>query len=236
MSQERVLKSLEQVLEAFLDRVVAYKQPRLQVLEGINRLDEIARTPSQSTEITDQIGEWFAANNRLLSDDNLRAGDITRIGDILGEIKLRLDLGTDAPPAVRKISSEIDRWRTNTGRTEKITLHRPPETVPAPQSTPGPTAAQPRPVVPEDSDSIARFDRFLKHAMDLYTDYAGNKKHLLSVLDDLLTAAELRQNKDALILSGFLIYYLKLGNYKVEPFVRRLKKAEEILKGGRSNA
>jgi len=230
LSQKEVLKSLEGVLESFLDRVVAHKQPRLQILEGINRLDDIARTSGNTYEITDRIGEWFAGNNRLLSESRLRSADVSRITGILNEIKGRLDLGEDAPPAAHKISSEIDRWRRTTsaaaptapgrGR-NKIVLSR------------GPESAPPKPDLPglDEVDSIERFRLFLSRASDLYEDFAGNKKHVLSVLDDALTSATVQKNKDALILSAFVIYYLKQVGYKVEPFVQRLKKAEELMKG-----
>ncbi|HQL23326.1 MAG TPA: hypothetical protein PKY95_02800 [candidate division Zixibacteria bacterium] len=226
MSQIHTLKSLEQVLETFLERVVVYKQPRLQVLEGINRLDDLARTPDPGTDFTEQVGEWFAAHNRLLDQKQLRTADLNRIGGILAEIRSRLDLGGDSPPAAHKISSEIERWRSGapTAVPPRITLAR------------GPERSSPPPPVTDPGDSIARFGDFLTHAQALYADTAGNKKHLLSVLDDLLSAATLRQNKDALILSAFIIYYLKLGNYKVEPFVKRLKHAEELVKGGQSHA
>jgi hypothetical protein len=232
VSQQQVLVQLEQVLEAFLDRVVTFKEPRLRVLEGINRLDDIARTTEDSLEMTDRIGEWFAANNPLLNEKRLRAADVNRISGILGEIRSRLDLTDEAPPAMHKISSEIERWKhAASGEREKIVLRRGPEQMsqPAPAPHPAPTA-------PDDSDSIARFERFFEHAHNLFKDFSGNKKHLLSALDDSLLAATVGKNKDALILSAFIIYYLKQNGYKVEPFVKRLKKAEELIKGGLSHA
>lgn len=224
MSQKEVLKSLEAVLESFLERVVAVKQPRLQVLEGINRLDDIARSSSPGSEITDRIGEWFADNNKLLQEKHLRGGDINRIGHILEEIRARLELTEDAPPAMHKIASEIDRWKSSPGRTadsrEKIVLRRGPETTPA------------RPTVkPEETDSIERFRAEFDRCRALFEDFAGNKKHLLSVLDEALTSATVQKNRDALILSAFMIYFLKLNSYKVEPFVKRLKQAEQLVKG-----
>jgi len=232
LSRQRTLKQLEQVLEAFLDRVVAFKEPRLRVIEGINHLDDIARTPEQGLEITDRIGEWFARNNPLLNEKRLRPADINRITGILGEIRSRLDLTDEAPPAMQKISSEIERWKQAApGSGDKIVLHRGPETAGQPTASPAPS-----PRSSEDSDSIARFERFFEHAHNLYKDLSGNKKHLISALDDSLTAAVVGKNKDALILSAFIIYYLKQNGYLVEPFVKRLKKAEELVKGGLSHA
>jgi len=223
LNQQAVLKSLEGVLESFLEQVVSHKQPRLQVLEGINRLDDIARTSDKGLEITDSIGDWFAANNPLLSESRLRPADISRIGMILNEIKGRLDLGDEAAPATQKISSEIDRWRqTGTGHEgRKIVLRRGPETA-APTS---------RPHFAEEADSIDRFRSFFERARNLFEDFAGNQKHLLSALDDSLSSAAIQRNRDALILSSFIIYYLKQNGYKVDPYVQRLRKAQELLKG-----
>ncbi len=233
MSQKEVLKSLEGVLESFLDRVVAHKQPRLQVLEGINRLDDIARMSGDSFEITDRIGQWFAGNNRLLSESRLRSADINRISTILDEIKGRLDLGDDAPPAVHKISSEIERWNRTTHPAPPEAPAAPHKHRPAIVLRRGPESAPPKPPLPgiDEVDSIERFRRALKRSSDLFEDFAGNKKHVLSALDDALTSATVQKNKDALILSAFVIYYLKQVGYKVEPFVQRLKKAEELIKG-----
>lgn len=223
MNQQAVLKSLEGVLESFLEQVVSHKQPRLQVLEGISRLDDIARTTDRGLEITDRIGDWFAANNPLLSESRLRPADISRIDLILNEIKGRLDLGDEAAPATQKISSEIDRWRRSgvehDGR--KIVLRRGPETA----------APAPRPHFAEQADSIDRFRTFFERARNLFEDFAGNKKHLLSALDDSLSSATIQKSRDALILSSFIIYYLKQNGYKVDPYVQRLRKAQELLKG-----
>ena len=54
----------------------------------------------------------------------------------------------------------------------------------------------------------------------------------MSVLDEALKSAELQKNKEALILSAFIIYYLKTGGYMVDPYVMRLKQAERKLEEG----
>jgi len=80
------------------------------------------------------------------------------------------------------------------------------------------------------SDTIKRFSESLQKALNLYSDSSANKKHLMSVLDDTLKSAELQQNSDAILLSAWIIYYLKLQGYKVEPFVKRLRKVERAHK------
>jgi hypothetical protein len=56
------------------------------------------------------------------------------------------------------------------------------------------------------------------------------RKHIMSALDDLLKSAYLQQNEQALLLSAFVIYYLRQKGYKVEPFVKRLKAAESLIR------
>ena len=59
----RTLKSLEVVLESFLHRVVELKGERLTVLEGISRLDDIARQESTEKDFSTEVGDWFAEHN-----------------------------------------------------------------------------------------------------------------------------------------------------------------------------
>jgi len=81
--------------------------------------------------------------------------------------------------------------------------------------------------------SIALFDNALERLSRLFRDHAGNKQHIMSVLDDTLKSAELQMSKEALILSAWIIYYLRQDGYKVKPFVKRLKRAEYLQKGNK---
>jgi len=110
VSQVQVLKSLEGVLESFLEKVVILKEERLSVLEGINRLDDIARTSEEGFDVTDKVGDWFAEHNQWINEQVLRQGDVDRINGILGEIKNQINKTPEVSPAARKISSEINRW------------------------------------------------------------------------------------------------------------------------------
>ncbi|MEW6412041.1 MAG: hypothetical protein AB1483_06145 [Candidatus Zixiibacteriota bacterium] len=218
------MKSLETLLESFLERVVKSKEERLSVLEGINRLDDIARMSRLGTDITDQMGDWFATHNRWLTDSSLGTADVQRITGILGEFKKELRVSNESSPAEDKIRTEIDRWSEAQPKTSpKLVLKRGPE-----------TKAPSLPIVPKDT--IIMFDNKLERLTAIYKDYCQGKQHLLSVADDLLKAAKLQRNKDALILSAFIIYYLKQNGYKVEPYVKKLKEAETILKEGALDA
>ncbi len=216
MSRQDTFKSLENLLESFLDRVVAVKEQRLSVLEGINRLDDIARESSRGIDMTDNVGDWFAEHNQWLTDSSLRSADVDRINSILGEFKKELRPNPESSPAEDKIHTEIDRWSQSVPKTgPKLVLKRGPEVkVPIPEP---------------QTDTITLFDKKLERLVAVFKDSCGGKQHIMSVVDDLLTSAKVQTNKDALILSGFIIYYLKQNGYKVEPYVKRLKEAETLL-------
>lgn len=212
MSRTETLKELERVLESFLDRVVRLKGHRLDVLSGINRLDDIARGVKTGPELTEDVGNWFAEHNTWLDEEALRPADRRRIGEILGTIGKELGPVTDSTAEIEKIYSEIKRW-TETMRPggPSLTLKRGPEVAPS---------------TPPETDRIQAFAATLDRLRDMYADSAGNSKHILSILDDSLKKANLQRDKEALILSATIIYYLKQNGYKVEPYVKRLKEAE----------
>jgi hypothetical protein len=214
LSKYYAFKSLEGLLEVFLDKVVQLKAERLQILEGVNRLDDIARLSGEGGDVTDEIGEWFAAHNQWLNEDVLKVGDAGRIDRILTEIKNGLTVSSGDSAASRKIESEINRWSELAGAGDgRLTLRREPEQK-----------------IDTEIDSMVMFDNALEGARDLYHDLQGGKQHVLSVLDDALRRAVLQKNKQALILSAFMIYYLKHNGYLMEPFIKRLKEAERIQK------
>lgn len=230
MSQVRSLKRLENLLETFLEQVVATKEERLSVLRGINRLDDLTRESDQGLDITEPIGEWFAEHNRWLSEPQLRAGDINRIAPMLAKIRESLDNRGEQSAAAMKIRSEISRWEPKAKEArQRLVLKRGPETVGDRPTEPKPAAM---PGVPEepDEDTIARLDKVLGRMQQLFGSLSHGRKHVLSALDSALRSATMQRQKDALLLSGFIIYYLKQNGYKVEPYVKRLKEAERLIR------
>lgn len=222
MSRTDTLRDLESLLEGFLDKVVTIKEKRLEVLDGINRIDDIARGFQTGQDLTDETGQWFAQHKRWLAEGALRPVDRTRISGILEGIRSELRVTGPDSPAAEKISDEIERWQQTGGRQgRRIVLERRPESKP---SMAPPLEAQ--------IDSIGQFDTFFEHMLARFRDFAGDKHHILSVLDDSLRSAQIQANKEALILSALIIYYLRQENYKVEPYVRRLKQAEAAVRGG----
>lgn len=224
MTESNNLQSLENLLESFLGKVVELKEKRLSVLEGINSLDDISRLSSRGIDITDEMGEWFADHNRWLTDRSFKQADLEKIDEMLSQIKNEIKIDQNTAPAKVKIDKEITRWSdTVKESSSKIVLKR------SPESTEEATDMY-------EKDTISLFFNELETVNNLFKDYSANKQHILSVLDDLLKSASIQLNKDALILSAFIIYYLKLNGYKTEPFVKKLKEAETILAKGALDA
>ena len=219
MSYSGALQSLEKLLESFLERAVAAKERRLEILDGINRLDDIARASHEGRDIIESIGEWFADQGDWLEGNGLRGGDLGRLDRILTAINSSLSLSDDSSPAAAKIRSELERWsRATKSVSQKLVLKR------------GPEAAEP------GADSVLLFGKLLDRLAGRYDDSSRSKEHLLSVLDDSLQSAQIQKSKDALLLSAFIIYYLKQNNYKVDPYVRRLKEAEVLIREEKQHA
>ncbi len=236
MKRAQTLKALEVVLESFLSRAVTLKEERLQVLEGINRLDDIARGVHHGEDATEEIGGWFAQHNRWVNDQTLRPADHGRISEILKEIKRELRVSADSSPAVNKIAREIDRWGDIQQQTSLASQSR--------QGDPTPSLEPDRPssakiilkrggeeTGDQEPNSISLFGNTLQSLTALFQDFSGNKQHLMSVLDEALDSAQAQTNKEALLLSALIIYYLRQSGYKTEPFVKRLKEVERLQKG-----
>lgn len=238
MSRSETLKSFEVVLESFLERAVSLKAGRLQVLDGISRLDDIARLSRGSEgigriELSDRIGAWFATHHRWIEDGSLREADRTRIGSILDDIRDEINRPEGRTPATEKIVAEIDRWQnTVTGQSpqarqaekRKIVLRK------------GPENLEEAGAHLSGEDSVALFGETLKCLNNQFEDLCRGRVHLMSVLGDSLNSAILQKNREALLLSALLIYYLKQNGYMVEPFVKRLKEAEQLQREVTSHA
>lgn len=215
MNQSASLRSLEGLLETFLEKVLRLKQKRLSVIDGINNLDEIARTASGGLEITDEIGDWFAKHSKWLNESVLTSAENGRIGNLLREIRKDLDQTQDTSPARMKIDSQVSRWTSHLSgyKPQKIVLKRPPE-------VPGANG----------ENSIDLCLASLEKITNRLKDLKDGREHILTAVDDALKSALVQENREALLLSAYIIYYLKQNGYLVEPYVKRLKEAERLLK------
>lgn len=215
----------------FLERAVTLKEQRLSVLDGINRLDDIARGFLAGSDMTDDIGGWFAEHSSWLSTSVLKEQDRNRITQILSEIRRELRVSDESSAAVMKITTEIRRWQAPADEPveKQVATESAPKLVLKRLSEAQPPPAPFREQMPT-GDTIAPFDEHLENLVNLYKDIKEDRQHLLTVLDDALKSAGWQQNKDALLLAGLIIYYLRLHGYMVEPYVKRLKECESGLK------
>jgi hypothetical protein len=220
VSRVETLRRLETVLTDFIDRAVTLKESRLSVLSGLNRLDDIRRGFEEGDDLSDEIGTWFADHRTWLEDDRIRPADQSRINTALGDIQREIRASQVDSPATQKIMSEIRHWlETARPGQDALTLRRGPEVAEG-----------------AEGDTIQPFADTLERLQKLFADSSGRKEHLLSVLDENLKSATLQGGREPLLLSALLIYYLKQHGYKVEPYLRRLKDAESVQKGGSQHA
>jgi hypothetical protein len=180
-------------------------------IREITFLDDIARESFRGRYINSRLGNWFANNNTLLEGGRLRDTDITAIGNLLGDIKSGLD---ETDPESKKLAEEIDHWRIKgvvPGR--KLILKMKGDT---------------------DEPTISeKFAEILKREAEFFENYQDNKKHLLTILDDILKSADAKEDEIYIHLAGAAIYFLKMNGYKVGPFVKRLKEIEESKLGNK---
>jgi hypothetical protein len=209
-----------------LEKAVVSKESRLSVQNGLSRLDDIAQLGKTKGDLAERVGDWLAEHVNWLNNSEILADDAAKIKSILGNISQEMEQLSSESKEARKIKSEIDRWQSKldfgpknevtapiTG--QKVVLHRGPEKVET-----------------AERGTVEAFTNKLKSLLDLWEGVSDSRPHILSGLDDLLKSAYLQQNREALLLSGFIIYYLRQNGYFVEPYVKRLKAAESLIKQG----
>ena len=208
MSTLQTLRSFEVVLESFLVRAASSGNLRQEVARGLDQLSELARKAESGADVTTEVTAWLERGRDWLYEGRLAGADADQINTTLERISARLQKPTQrlAPADDAKLS-------------RRIVLERGPES--SDQSAPPATAAE---------GGIGEFARQLERSRDAFDTLAKDQIHLLSVLDQALRLAESQRDREALLLSGFILYSLKLGGYKIGPYVERLRAAERQLK------
>ena len=199
------LKRLELVLEQFLAGFVDLETEQMDMLKGVETLDEITKDSLKGRSINNRLGSWFARHNDLLSSNRLKESESTAIGNLLSEIKSGLD---NSDPESRKLSDEIEQLRKK-GIVPKRKL-----------------------ILKLKSDKLEpnMMTDFLDylHREASYLDMEHKDSgHLLTILDDVLKSAEAKEDHIYIHLAASIIYFLKMKGYKTGPFVKRLKEIEK---------
>lgn len=191
-------------MESFLTRIVAAQSRQVEFSNGLDTLNEITRDSLKGRYINSRLGNWFSRNSNMLEDERLNESEVSAIAGMLGEIKTGLDA---SDPESKKLSEEIDRWH------EK-------------KSFPGRKLILKMKISEEGPGISEKFAELLNKEAGYFANGLDNKKHLLSLLDDVLKSAEAKEDTMYIHLAGSIIYFLKMRGYKVGPFVKRLKEIE----------
>jgi len=211
LNRLETLKKLESILQHFLTSIARLETEQIETLSSINVLDDIARDSLKGRYVNNRLGSWMAKNRVMVDEGRLKKTAISAVGNLLSDIKNGLDT-TDSES--KKLYDEIDGWFARgvvPGR--KLVLSRPPEV--------------------SESDLTDRYFDLLKRETEQIAYYKERGDHILSMLDDILKAAEAKNDPLYLHMAGSIIYYLKNKGYKIEPYVRKLRFLE---KGGSEEA
>jgi len=209
MARLETLKKLETTLESFLDRLIASEPGQPDFCRELETLGDIKRDSLRGRHINSRLGNWFARNNNFWEGSKLQDSEIADISNMLREIKKGLD---DSDPESKKLSDEIAHWHEN-------------------RVIPGRKLVLKKKQSENQSGISEKFTELLNKEAEYFSKALDNKKHLLSLLDDVLKSAEAKEDPMFIHLAGSIIYYLKMRGYKVGPFVKRLKEIEEIKLG-----
>ncbi len=205
MSRLNTLKKLESNLKHLLTSVARLETDQIETLNSINVLDDIARDSLKGRYVNNRLGSWMAKNRVLVDEGRLKKTAISAVGNLLSDIKNGLDK-TD--PESKKLFDEIDSWFTKgvvPGR--RVVLSRPPEI--------------------SESDLTEQYYELFKKETEQLTYYKEHGDHILSMLDDILKNAEVKNDPIYLHMAGSIIYYLKNKGYKIDPYVRKLRFLEK---------
>ncbi len=222
MSRIESLRSLENLLESFLGKAAALREDKLTTLGGSNRLDIIAPQSKNTAYATIEVGEWLAKHADLMKEKVIPAADAERIKSVLAKISDDMESAGLETKETQKIRTEIEKWQT------KLVTEPEEPVLPAGQKLVLKRASETTEQV--DKGSVEAFTKQLQSMLELWEGISDRRPHILSALDDLLKKAYLQHNQECLLLSGFIIYYMRQNGYLVEPYVKRLKAAESLIK------
>ena len=228
MTRIESLHELEKLLETFLDKAASSNETLPRASEHLNRVDDIALQKKNFALATANMGDWLAEHADLMKENAIPAADSERIKGVLAKISDEMQLAGPETNETRKIRTEIEKWQT------KLVVESEKPVLPAGQKLV--LKRGPESIEQVDKGSVDSFTKQLKSMLELWEGVSDRRAHVLSALDDLLKSAYLQHNQEALLLSGFIIYYLRQNGYLIEPYVKRLKAAESLIKQGNKSA
>lgn len=206
MTRSELLHGLEQSLTRLVDGMLVDKGRSIEFLTRLDRLDDIAVDMARGINADARLAGFFADNTPWLLDEDLTTAQKGRAGTLFAEITDLLAARTDEEGL--KLGREADEWsRAMGGRPLRLVLR----------------------ATREEASLSDRFHALLRREAEEVNMLLAEREHLMTCLDDVLSSAELKRDRMHHHLAASLIYFLKMEGYKVEPYVRRLRRVTEIL-------
>ena len=201
MATMETLNRLESHLTRLIDGMLERKADQVNFLLGLNQLDDILRLHEQGKPVADKTARFLADYQGWQDKEALTPAQRKRLSEFLGDLFQRLHEGSD--PDGRKLAEEVKEWLRAMGDGAfRLVLKRPKEQMPLAECF---------------RDLMARESRELDALI-------AQHDHLLTVLDDLLKSAETKTDTIYRHLAASVIYFLQMEGYKVEPYVKRLRR------------
>lgn len=201
MTTTDTLNRLESHLTRLIDGMLERKADQLDFLTGLNRLDDILRLHEQGQPIADKATRFLADYRRWQETEALTPAQRKRLSEFLGDLFQRLHDTND--PGSQKAADEVkERLRMMGDGAFRLVLKRPQEQAPLAE----------------------RFRSLISREGEELNALITQHDHLLTVLDDLLKSAEAKTDTIYRHLAASIIYFLQIEGFKVEPYVKRLRR------------
>lgn len=200
-SNLQTLDRLETGLTQLLDEMLDQMGERRDFFLEVSQLDDLWEKIDGGQLQAESVSDFIIKNRNRWSGDRLTSQERRLLGSYLSRIYPRLATTGDATSA--RIAEETKEWLKSLGQGNlKLTLKAPKEELPLTE----------------------RFHRLLRQELDEMEFLLDKHDHLFTCLDDVLKTAELRQDKTYRHLAASLVYFLQSEGFKVDPYVKRLRR------------
>jgi len=204
MSGNKTLDRLEARLNHLIDGMLTRRSYQIDFLIGLNHLDDILLDLAEKHSVTESLPQFLSQHQHWLANGYLDINQKNRLGQFLSPLIEGLINREDNEHF--KLAGEIKEWshRLGTG-SYHFALRSSGEQVPL----------------------ADRYNSLLKREAEEMDILLSEREHLLTCLDDILFMAENREDKMYQHMAASLIYFLKTEGYRVDPYIKRLRKVQE---------
>lgn len=201
MADIATIERLESRLVRLVEGMLARKSGQMDFLIQLNRLDDILIDHQQGRLISESVRLFLEEYPRHFDKNGLKKDQRKRLGSFLNELLQSLLEINDADSL--KLAEEVkDRLRDLGDGAFRLILKRPKEQV----------------------SLIERFRSLADRESKELEMLLEQHDHLLTCLDDVLKSAEAKDDTMYRHLAASIIYFLQVEGYKVDPYVKRLRR------------